>query len=77
MTACSAFGCLATSNHPGSEILCAKHWQLVPKSLRRGLTSAKRRDRREHNDRSLSRIWLAWRRCVDAANFEQFGIGAG
>ena len=74
---CSVFGCKRWSRRkfPNEEIVCREHWRTVPKDLRGLFHSAKRRAHRRPTMKNINSLWRFWKRCIKAAEGEQFGIG--
>lgn len=78
-TTCCAFGCKRGTRRiaggPGLRwFLCAKHWPLVPRRLRRLSSRAYRKAMKTRTKRDWDRVARLWCKCIDQANRNQFGI---
>ena len=75
-TTCAAFGCNRYTRRIGENgvFLCPAHWPTVPKKLRTLTNKAWRRAERYGGQKNWRRVHRLWKKCVDAANREQFGI---
>lgn len=73
---CAAFGCKRWSRqfHPEWSFLCADHWQMVPKTMRRVHSRLFRRAKKFNTPELWARERRVWKRCIQAANHAQFGI---
>lgn len=63
---CLVPGCRRTHAPDFKEWICAKHWPLVPRDIRRAYARAKRRRK------SQNALWRLWNRCKTAAIRENF-----
>lgn len=80
-TPCQIFGCKRTIKRfalppQHEEWVCAKHWPTVPRRLRKLFFKAKRATQKHPTRKHVARENRFWRRCIAAAESEQFGIGS-